>query len=192
MPALNLKRFNRHRTIGDLTKPKQPKAKIEPKVKVEPKAAPQVEPLPISVVAPKSGQKRKPEKKKPEPTGETWFGVAHVWGSVSDLAELVLKAAKAEKILFRKLDCLGTFAVGRYTFVRMRADAPNLDKVFRRLRIDGMSLVEPTLGGYLVVLPDGRSGRVPASTIHTVTQMARATSYLGTKIKRWEQQFKAA
>jgi len=130
---------------------------------------------------------RRPKEKPVE--GVTWFGIEQKSGPSVDLVQKVLLAAKAERLLFRKLDVLGTFSVGRFTYLKLRADHPNLDPVFRRLRNEGVSLVEPTLAGYFVTLPDGRTGKVPAATIHTMTQGAQGRSYLGTKMKRWEQQF---
>lgn len=180
MPGLELSdRFNRYRPVAE--EPPKPKA-AKPKAPAL-KAAP----------PPKAAPKLTPKKKKPKPelVGETWFAVQMEYVNPDELVEIVLLAANSERVLFRRLDTLGTFTVGRYTFLRMKADHPDLSKVFKRLEREqpDRCLVTGGPGGYAVRLPDGRFGKVPASTIHTLPSATLRKEYLGTKMKHWHQQF---
>ena len=132
----------------------------------------------------------KPKVPKAEPEGVTWFALHQIRETTEGMAELLLKTAASEGVLFRQLDALGTFTIGRYTFVRMRADTLKLPRVLKRLwREDRRSSVVAGPGGYLVTLPDGRTGKVPATTLHTLPPMGQTQQFKGTKIKRWELQF---
>ena len=183
MPGLQLSdRFNRY-------EPLKPEVERTTELKVAPKATkPKPGPVstPVEAEAPKAAPK--PRKPKPEVVGETWFAIQTEYERPSELVKIILTAANSERILFRRLDTLGTFTVGRHTFLRMKADHPDLAKVFRRL-VREHCLVTGGIGGYSVTLPDGRFGKVPASTMHTLPSATIRKQYLGTKMKHWQQQF---
>ena len=103
---------------------------------------------------------------------------------------MVLKAAEKEALLFGKLDVRGTFNVGRFEYLRLMADTENLLPVLKRLSSEGgRSVVCESQGSYVVTLPDGRSGTVPVSTMHTIPAAGQRHTYKGPKIKRWARQF---
>ena len=220
MPAIHSsERFNRYVVVGSLPSPKPstptpPAAILPPPVTLEAPPLPPPPPLPVEptpvvmappepvevnipepvVVAPPKPKPKPRKQKQPEAeveaVGDTWFALHRVGESVPALAKLFLEAAAKEKVLFRRLDALGMFSLGRFNFMRMRADSPNLGPVFARLwRHSQLSSVTLGPDGYGVTLPNGRTGKVPTALIYTLPPVVQTTQYQGTKFKGWEQQF---
>lgn len=170
-------RFNRYVSVKKAVAALQPLPKVVHEVfKPKPKVIPKPVPKPVP---------------KPEREGVTWFAMHQgVRESISDVVESLLHAATQEGVLFRHVDMLGTFTIGRHLFVRLRVDTLKLTKVLRRLwREDRRSTVSAGSSGFMVTLPDGRMGKVPASTIHMLPPMGQQQQFTGNKIKRWELQF---
>jgi hypothetical protein len=107
------------------------------------------------------------------------------------VAEAVLYTADKMKLSFRKLQTLDILSVGALHYVRMRTDLPEQGALIDRFLREGRAVISQMSGIYLARFPDGRIGRVPASSIQIAARMGQDKLYKGTKIKRWEQQFEA-
>lgn len=119
-----------------------------------------------------------------------YFGVEILRGETTkDVASTVLNAADRAGNLFRKLQVLDTTLVGTVAFVRFRSDLTGAYALLRSLTSRGV-IVEMG-GAYITHLSNGRSGRIPTSTMCSAVKIGFGQVYAGTKIKRWRQQFAA-
>lgn len=107
--------------------------------------------------------------------------------SYREVAQVVLQTAESRKELFRKLEVMGIMTVGTAAFVRFRADVADVHRVCKGL--ERRAYIVEVGGTYTVSFVDGRTGKVPATTMCLGPQVGFGMSYAGPKIVRWKQQF---
>lgn len=134
--------------------------------------------------------KTETNKTKAEAIMSTYFAVQAKYGeSFKDVVRLVLQEADNKNLLFRKLEVLDVITVGRTQLFRFRSDLDKFDPLAKSFK--DRACVYACTGSYLITLPDGRSGKVPVSLMCSTPRSGFGQTYVGTKIKRWEQQFSA-
>ncbi len=158
---------------------------------------PPVQEPPVVAVPPQSDVPTDEVQKtraKPEPVTvilSTYIGVQLLkFEQTKDVVRQILDAAAARNILFRKIQVLAQVTIGVGNFVLVRADIPDAFDIVQDLLL-GRGVINMINGTYVVRYPDGRSGKVPASTISIAPKIGFGQTYAGTKIKRWKQQFAA-
>jgi hypothetical protein len=120
----------------------------------------------------------------------TYFAVQLLKGEAfKQVCQMVLTAADAQGVLFRKLQVLDITVVGNAAFVRFRSDMQDCRKVLNSLE-DRANIMESG-GSYSVWFPNGRTGKFPVSTMCCAPKIGFGQTYAGTRIKRWKQQFAA-
>jgi hypothetical protein len=124
----------------------------------------------------------------------TYFAVQLKQGEQAvHVAEAVMKAAKTEGILFRRLEVLDTMSLGSMSFARMRSEIANPFPILDRLYIEGRAVVNRVQGSeYAVRLQGGRVGKVTNVLMHATAKLGQSRMYRGTKFKYWARQFEAA
>lgn len=127
---------------------------------------------------------------EPESTTLSYFAV-QIFGyeNFKAVVKAVLEAAHKQGLLFRQLQVLDETSIGALKFIRFRADLQDVNSLVNGLANRG---VVYGMGGiYFAHFVDGRNGKVPASTMCSVSKVGFGQSYVGTKIKRWRAQFAA-
>lgn len=127
-----------------------------------------------------------------EPTVlSTYFGVQILRGDTQKtLIEKILMVADRQGLLFRKIQVLDQVAFGAQTFLRVRSDLPDAMPVVSDLAKD-RAIIAHIQGTYIAQFPDGRTGKVPTSTMCSSLKTGFGQVYAGTRIKKWKTQFKA-
>lgn len=120
----------------------------------------------------------------------TYFAVQLLQNETTHrVAELILRAARDIKVLFRRLEILDTITIGTNRYARVRTDLASPNAVLDRLLLQ-RSVVAPVSGSsYLVRFPDGRTGKLTSFVMHVAPRPGQSRIYRGPKIKRWEEQF---
>lgn len=127
-----------------------------------------------------------PEPEQPAPV--VYFAVQVLKSeNFRDVALAVLTAAEKKKVLFRTLEPLGVTTVGTTPFIRFRGDVPDAFKICKSL--GGRSFIAESGGIYTVYFVDGRTGRIPTSSICIGPSVGFGTAFAGTKVVRWKRQF---
>lgn len=122
----------------------------------------------------------------------TYFAVEILsWTTPHQVAEAVIRQAKENGTLFRRLESMGSVEVAGRKFERFRTDLSdtNLDPVLTSLLTKGHGVVGKITDGYEVRFPI-RTGRIN-STILLSGKAVKTRMYRGPKIKYWERQFEA-
>jgi hypothetical protein len=111
-----------------------------------------------------------------------------------EIAEIILRAAKTDGVLFRHLEAFGLVSIGSMNFVRFRSEGAEV----ARTVLTGIghsqnrAVIGPSAPGeYLVWVPGGRSAKVSNLLMHQVARPGETKLYMGTRIKRWEEQFRS-
>ena len=142
-----------------------------------------------------SRSKRREEEKRTngEATAElaTYFAIQLLRGENHKiLAQDVLEAASKQGVLFRKLQALDTVTLGTMSLLRFRSDIPDAYPVVKRLK--GRGIAYQDKGQYVVQFPNGKVGKFPTMTMCSAPKLGEGHIYVGTRIRRWRQQFEAA
>ncbi len=104
-----------------------------------------------------------------------------------DVVTLLMRAAKNQGKLFRKLEVLDTLTVGTTAYLRMRSDLEGPEALLAEA-FPGRPSITANLGGY--VLQNGtREAKIPNVTMLAAPKLGQTQAYHGTKIKHWERQF---
>jgi hypothetical protein len=166
--------------------------------KVEPIVAPKAPipvPIPLSVALPPL-QPKPIRKSDVMPKVDTeavalsnYFSVHILRGeSYRTVSKLVLDAAEADGVLFRKLQVMDIHAVGTTPFVRFRSDV-DLTRILSKLEGRGTITVDPATGSYMARFVDGRGGKYPTSVMNAAPKLGFGQIFAATRIKRWRAQF---
>lgn len=119
----------------------------------------------------------------------TYFSVQILRGeSYKDVAHAFLDTADRLGLLFRKLQVMDIMTVGTTPFVRFRTDLTSVDPVIKEMVNRGSVTVDPA-GGYVAKFLGGRSGKYPTSTMCLQPKLGFGQILMGTRLKRWKQQF---
>jgi len=117
-----------------------------------------------------------------------YFAIESLRGeNFKHVTQIVLEAADKRGILFRRLQVLDIISVGAKAFVRFRADMANLQPVVNQLKDRGV--IHEFGGGYVVHLVDGRKAKFSMAIMCSVPKAGFGQLFVGTRIKRWKQQF---
>jgi hypothetical protein len=107
-----------------------------------------------------------------------------------DVVASVMRAAKATKILFRRLEILDKISIGTSEYARMRSDVPSASLILDQLFREGRAVVGLVPGnGYVVRVAGGRTGKVTNLLMHATSKPGYARVFRGTKMKFWARQF---
>lgn len=119
----------------------------------------------------------------------TYFSLQLLRGeSYKDVAHAFLDAAEKLGALFRKLQVMDLMTVGTTTFVRFRTDLTPIEPILSVMSNRGTVSADVT-GGYTVKFLGGRSGKYPTSTMCLQPKLGFGQILMGTRLKRWRQQF---
>lgn len=123
---------------------------------------------------------------------KTYFAVQKLGGEhYLNVVEAVLDSAHAQGILFRKIQVMDLSSVGGASFVRFRSDLEDALPVLQPLlEKRAVIALEPGTSNFKAVFPTGRTGNFPISTMLMGPKMGYGQVYVGTKIRRWKEQFK--
>jgi len=106
-----------------------------------------------------------------------------------DVLRLVLEDADKKGILFRKIQVLDITSVGGTSFVRFRSDVSDAHTIVKDF--PDRAIITQSLEGYRAWFPSGKTGKFPASSMCVGPKMGYGQTYVGTRVKRWKQQFAA-
>ena len=130
----------------------------------------------------------------------TFFAVEALHGEDSHaVAGVFATVSSTMGRTYKHLDCLDTFTIGTHSFVRFSADIINPWAILDRLLLSGRAVIGPGKvndgsarqgTGYLVQLPQGRTGTLPVATMHSVPRALK--SYRGPGVEHWQGQFPTA
>ena len=127
------------------------------------------------------------------PATESFFAIQLRPGEhPHSVAALVLQTAAEARLLFGRLDVLGTFGIGGQDFVRFRSDVINPFPFLDRILARGRATIASTPGSYLLRTPSGQHGRVSFTLMHTIQNSSNFRRYEGTRSGAWASQFEAA
>ncbi len=125
-----------------------------------------------------------------EPEVTTFFAVQLRPGETPhQLAALVLQTAATAKSRFRRLDTLDIIQIGARSFVRFQSDVINPFPVLDRLLREGRSNISAAPGTYLLREANGKSGKIPGMTMHSVPAERHHRQYRGPRTEDWQAQF---
>jgi hypothetical protein len=104
-----------------------------------------------------------------------------------DLVTLLMRAAKNQGKIFRKLEVLDTLTVGTTAYLRMRSDLQGPETLLEEA-LPGRANITSSTGVYL--LQNGtRKAKIPNVLMLATPKLGQMQAYHGTKIKHWERQF---
>jgi hypothetical protein len=182
------------KTIYRLRKllPKREKIRPPPPPKVEdvpPIGTPPVPAIPESKEEPPPESAVKPKVTMSSVQLGTYFAIQLLQGeNYMDVAYAVTAAADSAGILFRKLQVLDLPTFGTTNFVRFRSDIEDIRAVIKSLGRESYIIQESS--AFIARLPNGRKGKYSTSAMLAAPRMGLGQVFFGTRVKRWEHQFK--
>jgi hypothetical protein len=149
------------------------------------------DPPPTRLARPRSRSDIRPKVDVGPSFLNTYFAVQLLRGEdYAQVAFLVLNEAQKLGVLFRKLQVLDVASVGGSMFVRFRSDVDDAHKVVCGL-LERAIITQGVDGGYYANYPSGRTGKYPTSAMCVGPKVGFGRMFVGTRIRRWRQQFAA-
>lgn len=108
-----------------------------------------------------------------------------------DLAKVVLTVAKAQGILFRRLEAMDVIEIGSTKFMRFRTDLQPATQLVDAILNEGRGVIAANAAGGYELRSRTKNGPVPSTRILSTPRAAGTKMFRGTKIKLWERQFDA-
>jgi len=123
------------------------------------------------------------------PELNTYFAVQMMrWEHYKEVVQVVLMAAAANKILFRKIQVLDVSTVGATSFVRFRSDVEDASAIVKSLEKRAFIIKEND--AFMIHFPDDRvGGKYPTFSMCSTPKVGFGHTFVGTKVARWKNQF---